>query len=51
MVHVLEFVERRIRCTAIELDKSKRLAYKSGATPKWLFGLEPDQARVGAFRS
>jgi xylan 1,4-beta-xylosidase len=28
---------------AIELDKSKRLAYKAGATPKWLFGLEPNK--------
>jgi len=26
---------------AIELDKSQRLAYKTGATPKWLFGLDP----------
>ena len=26
----------------IELDKSKQLAYKEGATPRWLFGLEPD---------
>jgi hypothetical protein len=28
---------------AIELDKSKRLAYTAGATPKWLFGLEPNK--------
>lgn len=27
----------------IELDKSKQLAYKAGATPTWLFGLEPDK--------
>jgi hypothetical protein len=27
----------------IELDKSKQLAYKDGATPKWLFGLEPEK--------
>ena len=27
----------------IELDKSKQLAYKVGATPTWLFGLEPDK--------
>ena len=26
---------------AIELDKTKQLAYREGATPKWLFGLEP----------
>ena len=26
---------------AIELDKGRRLAYRSGATPKWLFGLDP----------
>jgi hypothetical protein len=26
---------------AIELDKTRRLAYKEGATPKWLFGLDP----------
>jgi len=26
---------------AIELDKTRRLAYRSGATPKWLFGLDP----------
>jgi len=25
----------------IELDKTKQLAYREGATPKWLFGLEP----------
>jgi len=25
----------------IELDKSKQLNYRDGATPKWLFGLEP----------
>jgi hypothetical protein len=27
----------------IELDKSKRLAYKAGATPKWLVRLEPNK--------
>lgn len=27
----------------IELDKSKQLAYRDGATPTWLFGLEPDK--------
>lgn len=27
----------------IELDKSRQLAYKAGATPKWLFGLHPDR--------
>jgi hypothetical protein len=25
----------------IELDKTKQLGYREGATPKWLFGLEP----------
>jgi len=25
----------------IELDKTKQLAYREGATPKWLFGLDP----------
>ena len=25
----------------IELDKSRRLAYKEGSTPRWLFGLDP----------
>lgn len=25
----------------IELDKARRLAYRAGATPKWLFGLDP----------
>ena len=28
---------------AIELDKAKQLAYRGGATPKWLFGLEPEK--------
>jgi hypothetical protein len=28
---------------AIELDKTKRLAYRAGSTPKWLFGLEPEK--------
>ncbi|MGH7637598.1 MAG: family 43 glycosylhydrolase [Gemmatimonadaceae bacterium] len=27
----------------IELDKAKKLAYKEGATPRWLFGLEPEK--------
>ena len=27
----------------IELDKSRQLAYKAGATPKWLFGLRPNR--------